>query len=663
MSSKPSRGDGSQKRCFVVMGFGEKIDFQTGRKLNLNASYESLIKPAVEAAGLECLRADEIASVGQLDRVIYEHLLTADLVIADLSTYNANAFYELGVRHALRPFSTILIGEDKLTYPFDTSFLVIRRYQHLGDDISVREAMRFTKELTIAITEILSKEQVDSPVYQYLHLVPPRANDADGARGAQPPGGTRGAPAPPPVFEPDPKSQRFAALTQRLTALADEAEKAVAGERFKEAGSRLDAAVELLDEEVDGETFTPPPVLVQRLVRAAAQISSEGRGDALERARQMLEGLSPTDSTDPETLELLGDIEFAMFDHGGQVPRLARARRAYEKLHTLSPNHRTGVILAYIVSLHAQHRKGLDNEVYDVLSARQLWLDAVKLGNERLAQIKERYRLKGRPTRGTKSLAHRKSEAAAAKLPVLESMAEAYYGLCDKENYEAALADAALLPGGQKVVKAVKQRFKLLESMIERHEALLSALEHPDKFPWPPEKPRPSAPAGGVEKEKKRRGAPAPPEGRLIFFSYAHNDRDTKHLDEIQKTLAPSFRNSKVRLWDDRQIEPGQKWRDAIEDALSRAEVGVLLVSRDFLNSEFIAEKELPSLLKGAEKRGVKMLWVAAGKSLVDRTEIADFQALNDPKNPLSGLDEKVYEDEIVSICEKISNAVLPKMK
>ena len=95
-----------KQTCFVVMGFGEKVDFQSGRKLNLDAAYRSMIKPAVEEAGLECYRADEIVHSGVIDVPMYQQILTADVVIADLSTSNSNAFYELGVRHALRPYTT-----------------------------------------------------------------------------------------------------------------------------------------------------------------------------------------------------------------------------------------------------------------------------------------------------------------------------------------------------------------------------------------------------------------------------------------------------------------------------------------------------------------------------------------------------------------------------
>ena len=98
-----------EKTCFVVMGFGEKTDYQTQRTLNLDKTYKGIIKPAVEQCGLKCIRADDIIHSGTIDKPMYELLLDADLVIADLSTANPNAIYELGVRHALRPNTTIII--------------------------------------------------------------------------------------------------------------------------------------------------------------------------------------------------------------------------------------------------------------------------------------------------------------------------------------------------------------------------------------------------------------------------------------------------------------------------------------------------------------------------------------------------------------------------
>ena len=113
-------------RCFVIQGFGKKTDYATGRVLNLDASY-AIIKEAVEQAGHECLRADEIVHSGNIDKLMYEHLLHADLVIADLSTQNLNAAFELGVRYGLRANATIIVAEEGFTAAFDVNHQLIRR--------------------------------------------------------------------------------------------------------------------------------------------------------------------------------------------------------------------------------------------------------------------------------------------------------------------------------------------------------------------------------------------------------------------------------------------------------------------------------------------------------------------------------------------------------
>src|SRR5882672_5416906 len=170
--------EGTKGSCFVVMGFGKKTDFESGRTLDLDKSYRNMIKPAVEAAGLQCIRADEIVHSGLIDVPMYEQLLNADVVVADLSTSNKNAFYELGVRHALRPFTTVVIAEDGIkTFPFDVNHVAIRQYHHLGEDIGFDEVMRFRDLLTKAIAEIRSKNPraQDSPVYTFLPRLNPPA--------------------------------------------------------------------------------------------------------------------------------------------------------------------------------------------------------------------------------------------------------------------------------------------------------------------------------------------------------------------------------------------------------------------------------------------------------------------------------------------------------
>src|SRR5690606_4824912 len=160
--------------CFVVMGFGIKTDFATGRQLDLNKTYKVLIKPVVENKGIVCVRADEIKHTGSIDLQMYNELLNADIVIADLSTSNPNALYELGIRHALRPRSTIVISEDKLPYPFDLNHIRITSYSHLGHAIDYEEVERFRQLLSETIDHVLNSKEADSPVYTYIKdLLPP----------------------------------------------------------------------------------------------------------------------------------------------------------------------------------------------------------------------------------------------------------------------------------------------------------------------------------------------------------------------------------------------------------------------------------------------------------------------------------------------------------
>jgi hypothetical protein len=139
-----------------------------------------------------------------------------------------------------------------------------------------------------------------------------------------------------------------------------------------------------------------------------------------------------------------------------------------------------------------------------------------------------------------------------------------------------------------------------------------------------------------------------------VFISYSHTD--AKWLRKLQTHLKPYVRNATIKVWDDTTIRPGAVWKDSIENALASAKVAVLLVSPDFLASDFIASKEIPPLLDAAKNKGVAILWVPVRSSAFAETPLAAYQAAYPPDTPLAGLSAAKVDGALVEICKVIQS-------
>ena len=141
-----------------------------------------------------------------------------------------------------------------------------------------------------------------------------------------------------------------------------------------------------------------------------------------------------------------------------------------------------------------------------------------------------------------------------------------------------------------------------------------------------------------------------------VFISYSH--RDKKFMEELQTHLKPYLRSGAITPWSDKQIAPGSQWFDEIQGGLSKAGAAVLLVSPDFLASDFIHEHELGPLLKEAKAGGVKILWVPLRPSAYEKTPLKAYQAVSSPDKPLAQMSKPERDSAWVEICKKIERAV-----
>lgn len=333
-----------QKTCFVIMGFGEKTNYKTGHTFNLDKTYKNIIKPVFEDLDFLCFRADEIPNAGNIDVIMYENILKADFVVADISTLNPNAFYELGIRHALKKNTTIIIAENGTEFPFDVNHNTIDMYEHLGSDIGVDEAKRFKTHLKDKVKALLDNPKTDSPVYTYL----PNLET--------------------PTFTEEEIEELKNEIDEESTSVADFIEIAETAKNNQE----YITAIHFLKKA--RERYPNNDFINQRLILNTYKSKKPNEESSLLSAEKLLKNLNIDITTDPETLGLAGAIYKRLYAINNEDIYLEKALWNYSKGFYVKQDYYNGINLIYLLLLKAS----ISNSQLDVCANYGRAIEVIK---------------------------------------------------------------------------------------------------------------------------------------------------------------------------------------------------------------------------------------------------------------------------------------------
>jgi tetratricopeptide (TPR) repeat protein len=509
--------------CFVVIGFGKKTDYSTGRTLDLDVTFEKLIRPAFEAVGIDCFRAIDVNVAGSIDKLMYHWLYQADFVIADLSTMNANVFYELGVRHAQRPNTTLIMAENGLfdKLPFDLSHTIIYGYEHQGDDIAPKEVKRFVGLLRKQLEKLLSAWEAeeraeDSPVWTYMPgMTAPKWVDQKKmieelqARLAEREKLAADMEAGEPVSV-DPEILR----KQSLAMLVNGAEAAKNRKDYSSAIAMLNAAKE----------NDPSDLFVRQRLALATYKSVEKEEDdekaisALQDAERILmEECELAISTDPETLGLGGAVNKRLHERTGEQKYFDRSVHHYERGFFIKQDYYNGINVAFMYTLRAAERAEL-GEHYDAIAD----YGHANMIRRRVAEIcQELMASEGFGDRGDREW-------------VYQTLAQAHLGMGHPEESEK------LIPMIQNLSKGAFD----METFLDQNKKLLEAMEVFERTVRVPKGPSDAGdgaavvPAGGSAGPSRVAASPSvrytPGEPIRIDLG-AHEDRPVKFIEVTAK--------------------------------------------------------------------------------------------------------------------------------
>lgn len=176
-----------ERTCFIIMPFGKK---KVGSKMvDFDLIFNEIFEPAVhrvtdsgrENARMVARRTDKDAFSGAITQEMFEYIMYSRLAFGDISGFNANVMYEIGVRHAIQESGTVLFRQSGHEIPFDINTIKIFEY---ALDPKNRESVQIF--ISSVISETLRRNRLDSPVRLALRAQwagAPLASDSDLSRG------------------------------------------------------------------------------------------------------------------------------------------------------------------------------------------------------------------------------------------------------------------------------------------------------------------------------------------------------------------------------------------------------------------------------------------------------------------------------------------------
>ncbi len=326
--------------CFVVMGYGSRLDPASGKRFNLDKVYHDIIKPIVVECGYDCCRGDEIPDSGIIDVSMYYGILDSDLVIADLSTLNPNAIYELGVRHGVRKKKTIVMMEHNDSFFFDLNHVRTLQYEYYAKGKAWCNEVEKTKSiLRDRILYLEQQEEKDSPLYTFIEdLCEPHK-------------------------ESSPKSvSKGVPLYERVRA-------AINARRAKQ----YDKALELFSEL--NEQYPSDVFFLQQKALCTYKLKAPSEKEAYDNALTILEPIAK--SVDPETNGLIASIYKRLYELTQNAKYIDLAIDFLEKAYGVYRSYYNGDNLAFCLNMKAALEGDEETKEEAVVEARKIRKDII----------------------------------------------------------------------------------------------------------------------------------------------------------------------------------------------------------------------------------------------------------------------------------------------